>query len=117
MDPLLKSKLNKLRELYPDDDSAKMISDIERGLRVKIAQSGLKDLEVVQDIIAEAKRKISGINMLLQFDEELTEEKRKSLFKERTVHQFYLDRFDTSDSEAKLDQLNQYLDSKIKDVE
>lgn len=108
-------KLLKLKEKYQDADSQKIISSWERSIRQNIAQSGLKDHQVVKQIIKDAEMKIEGINSLLQYDEALTDVERKALFKERSVHQFYLARFDDKHAKKQVEELDRLISEKLND--
>ncbi len=112
-------KLKKLREIYILPEDQKTIDEVEKKIRSRIAAANLAERPEVKLITEDAQRKIKEINILLAYDEELnspTEEarvKRWGLFKERSIHQFYLDRFGIKNIEAELESIDQTLDSRI----
>lgn len=113
------TKLKKLREKYPSDVSLRAIDEDERTLRTLIAQKDFANHEVVLSFTQDAQRKIRDINFLLAYDDTLnTPEKaldRRSLWRERQVWQFILDRFCISVDAVKqqIELLEESLDTEL----
>ncbi len=112
-------RLNKLRDIYKSSEDQKLIDEIEQKIRNNITKSKVIDRPEIQAVVEDAKKRVTEINILLAYDEELnapTEEarvKRWGLFRERSIHQFYLDRFGVKNIEAELESLDKYIDSRI----
>lgn len=114
MDAETISKLKKLREYYYDDEySLKWVESVEKNIRKLIVLEDLTKNKSVIAIIDDAKKRISTINQFLTLDENLTQEDRNRLYRERVVHQFYLDRFEGRDIQKRFDSINSALDEEI----
>jgi len=91
-------KLSALRKKYPDESSRNSIDGDEKKLRELIAQEKFSKHFLVQKIIADAQERIDDLNFQLAYDEELNKPEnqvlRHSLFRQREVWQFTLERFD-----------------------
>lgn len=111
----LKENLTRAREMFLEPDDQKMLDEMEKSIRRDIAQSGLRSDPLIGRIIEEAQNKVSAINTLLTYDEELTDLQRKSLFKERSVYQFWIDRFVGPDVSKKMESISKFLDRKVND--
>lgn len=109
-------KLDKLKEYYDSSEDSKILSDTEKRLRNLIVQSDLINHDAVIAIVNETKEKINGINIVLQFNEALTDLERKLLFRQRKVYQFFLDRLDPSAIDKKLQALDEFLDRKVEEM-
>lgn len=114
MDPLVTEKLKQLREYYYDDDySLKYIATVEKNIRTLVVQEELMQNKAVVAIVDDARGRIDTINKLLTMDEDLTTEARAKLYRERNVHQFYLDRFEGRDISKRFDGINGILDQEL----
>jgi len=114
MNTEIKEKLKTLREYYYEDNgSIKWIDMVEKNIRRLVALSDLAKNAAVIAIIDDARKRIDTINQFLSFDEEMGQEERKAFFKERDVHQFYLDRFEGRSIEARFERINGMLDEEI----
>lgn len=109
----LKENLARAREMFLDPEDQKHLDDIEKKIRRDIAQSSLRSDPLIKRIIDEAQDKVSAINALLTYDEDLTDLQRRSLFKERSVYQFWIDRFVGPDVNKSMEQLSKFLDRTI----
>lgn len=115
----IETKLKKLREKYPSDISLREIDNDERQLRTLIAQKDFANHDVVIDFITDAKKKISDINFLLAYDDEFNQPEkaldRRSLWRERQVWQFILDRFgiDVSSIDQQIELINEEVDNQL----
>lgn len=111
-------KLQDLRAIYQDPVDQRAISEMERQLRVKIQEARLREVEPIPDIIEDAYNHIRQINFLLAFDEELLKpeksEFRAALFKERSVHQFWLERLGAWDAERVISQIDSFVNERLK---
>ena len=117
MDPKIIEKLKKLKDYwYNDDYSLKWVEDTEKLIHRMVAQSELAKHKAVLPIINDARNRISAINKLLIYDVEMPTEVRKMLIRERDVHQFWLDRFDGSNLEKRLEVVGQVLDQELESV-
>lgn len=117
MDANTISKLQKLREYYYDDDySLKWIDDVEKNIRKLVVQEDLSTNKAVVAIIDDAMARINTINQFLQMDENLTTEDRSKLYRERNVHQFYLDRFVGRDIEKRFETTGKVLDQELERI-
>lgn len=114
MDAQTIKKLKELREYYYDDDySLKWIEGVEKNIRRLVATSEIMSTPAVIAIIDDARKRIDTINKFLTLDENLTQEDRNKLYRERNVHQFYLDRFEGRDLDKRFDSINSALDAEI----
>lgn len=117
MDENTKAKLKQLREYYYDEGySLKWIDATEKNIRRLVAQEGLADMPSVAAIIEDAKKRISTINQIISFDEDLTMEDRKKLIAERKAHQFYLNRFEGRDIDKQFELVHKILDEEIERI-
>ena len=64
-------------------------------------------------IVDDARNRINTINKFLTLNEDLTQEDRNKLYRERNVHQFYLDRFEGRDIGKRFDSINGVLDEEL----
>ena len=110
----IEEKVGKLRDVYLGEDNEKMISDMEKALRTKIAAAKLQERAEVKAIIGDGIKRMKDINFLLAYDRTLTDVQREGLFKERIVHQFWLDRFGAKNVEQFIKSLDEYVDEKMK---
>lgn len=118
------TKLNKLRELYKLPEDQRLIDDTEKRIRDLITQAvqqdKLLDDPIIAAIIADTKKKVREINFLLTYNAEYnapTEDAQRlryGLFRERSIHQFWLDRFGVKNIEEELESLNKFMDEKLK---
>ena len=114
------SKLGKLREIYKQPEDQRLINDTERKIRDLISKADKMGDPIFLGMIADAKKKVREINFLLAYDAELnapSEEarmKRYGLFRERSIHQFYLERFGVKSIEVELESLDRFMDEKLK---
>lgn len=114
MNPELTDKLKKLREYYYEDNlSLKWIESVENNIRRLVMTEKLAESGAVQAIVADAQGRINTINKLLVFQEDLSLEDRNLLYRERGVHQFYLDRFEGRDLEKRLERIDNILDEEL----
>lgn len=114
----LQEKLKKLREYYYDDDySLKWIEETEKKIRRLVVNDALKENQSVIEIINDAKARINTINKLLVYKEDITVEERNKLYRERDVHQFYLDRFEGRNLDDRFEQIEKVLDEEISKID
>ena len=111
----LQAKIEAVRKKFTDEDSQIIISESEKTIRRAIMQSKLAEQEPIILLIADIEAKINSINSVLQFDETISDAERNKLFAQRSVHQFYLDRFSPKTLEDKLNALSRFLDSRLQD--
>ncbi len=117
MDPSITEKLDKLREYwYNDDYSLKWVDDVEKNIRKGIVAQELSKNKAVIPIIEDARSRISTINKLLVYDEKMDIDTRKMLMREKSVHQFYLDRFDGRDLDQRLEAVGKVLDDEMEKI-
>lgn len=118
MDPEIQAKLKSLREYYYDDEySLKWIADTEKNIRSLAVNEKLSENGSVQAIIEDATGRINTINQLLTYDETLTQEDRNKLYRERNVHQFYLDRFSGRDIEKRFSTISGIIDQEVERIQ
>lgn len=116
-DPKIQEKIKQLKNYWYDDDySLKFIEAIETKIRNLITAEELGQNKAVMAIVDDAVKRISTINKLLIYKEDMTDEERKMLFHEKKVHQFYLDRFDSRNLGEKFEQVEKMLDEEIKKI-
>jgi len=115
--PDIEAKLKKLKDYwYNDDFSLKWVDKVEKDIRRMMASKDIAKLPVIKMITDDAKNRISTINKLLVFDENMTTEVRKMLIREKAVHQFYLDRFDGTKLEDRMNRVTSVLDEELTKV-
>ena len=113
----IKDKIRKLREYWSDDeDSLKFVVGVEKRLRALVLKEKLSDSKAISDIVEDARRRISAINAILTNDEELPEMKRKLMFHERKVFQFFLDRLDGKKLDQQYEAVGRLLDEELKNA-
>lgn len=110
-------KLELLRTKYiPANDvvSLQAIDADEKQLRTLLAQKNFADSDIAKQIVSDAEKRRSEINELLLHDETLnevgSEAKRQSLFRQRDVWQFLIDRFS-------VDSVKENIERKINEVD
>ncbi len=113
MDKDLQEKIGKLREVYKDPQDQRLIDDYEKALRRRIVEAELGEHEVIQSIIEDAVKKVVEINMLLAYDKQMTEQKRLELFQERSVHEFWIRRFNPKAAERSVKAFEEFIDKKL----
>lgn len=117
MDANTLAKLQTLREYYYDDDySLKWVEAVEKNIRQMVVTSDLMENKAVIAIVDDARKRIDTVNKLLIMDEQLTTEDRSKLYRERNVHQFYLDRFVGKDIDKRFEGINTVLDQEIERI-
>lgn len=117
MDPKVLEKLKTLREYYYDDGYAlKYIDAVETNIRRLVATESLLENKAVAAIVDDAKGRIKVINQMLTMDENLKDDERAKLYRERNVHQFYLDRFEGRNIEQRFDSINSILDQEVERI-
>lgn len=111
-------KISKLRQIYTQPHDQRSITEMERKIRATLQKKELLKVDGIKQIIKAAEEEVSNINFLLAYDEKAnaaTEDAaayRKSLFRERAVHLFWLNRFGVK-SEEVLKRAIEYMDKKI----
>lgn len=114
MDPKVIEKLKTLREYYYNDGYAlRWIEETERNIRQLSAKEDIMKFEAIAAIVDDAKKRIQTINQLLTLDEAMVQADRDKLYRERAVHQFYVDRFEGRDIEKRFESINRLLDEEI----
>ena len=119
MTPDFETKLNKLRDIYKKPEDQRFFDDTEKKIRDLISKADKMDDPIFLGMIADSKKKIREINVLLAYDAELnapSEEariQRYGLFRERSIHQFYLERFGVKSIEVELESLERFMDEKL----
>lgn len=117
MDPRIKQKLKELKEYYYDDDfSLKWIEEVEKNIRRLLAMEKLATNKSIKAIVKDAQARIKTINTLLTMDEDLSTEDRKMLYRERNVHQFYLDRFEGQTIEERFEKIGNVLGEEVQKI-
>lgn len=106
-------KIDRAKKTFLEEEDQKALSEIEKNIRRGIVQSELRSHPIIEQIISESQSRISAINTILQYDETLSDLERKALFKERSVHQFWVDRFVGPDVDSKMAALSAYLDERL----
>ena len=112
----IQEKINRLRRIYIDDkESNKFIDSVENNLRKAIGIKKLAELPEIITMIEDAVGRIKDINFLLAYDEKLSDEPaaRKGLFREREVHQFWLERLDPKKAEEIITSLEHFIEEKL----
>ena len=118
MDADTQAKLKTLREYYYDDDySLKWVAETEKKIRSLVVQQELMKNSSVVAIVEDARSRVNTINKLLTYDETLSQEDRNKLFRERNVHQFYLDRFEGRDIDKRFESINTVLDEELAKIQ
>lgn len=111
----IKEKIKKLKEYWLDDEgSLKWIDGVEKRLRAMVIKEKLVENKAIIDIVDDAKKKISAIDVLLRTDESLSDIERKLLFREKKVFNFFLDRLDGKDLDRQFERVGQLLDTELK---
>ena len=104
MDPIFRQKLEELRQYYYNDDPyLKWIDTVEKNIRTLIAREKLSENASVKAIIKDAKSRVEAIDQLLSNKEDMTEVERMRYFRDKYVHQFYLDRFEGTRIATRMD--------------
>ncbi len=117
MPPELKEKLKALREYWFDDDmSLKWVKEVELKLRKILVLEKLAQNRGAVAIVKDAKERVRIIDMMLTLNEDLTEIERRLLFREKKVHNFYLNRFDGKPLEQQFDMVGKLLDEELSDA-
>jgi hypothetical protein len=118
MPPEIIQKITKLRKYWYDDDSSlKWVESVEKRLRNAIDAGELSKNKSVLPIIADANDRIKVINLLLVNDEKMTDDIRKLLLRERSVHKFWLNRFSAEHTDTKIETINSLLDEELKKIQ
>lgn len=107
------SKLEELRRKYTADEDQAVISNIERELRRKVAESKIKEIEVVAGILKQAAKEVLEINRVLAYSKDLSDFERRVLFVKRDERIFWLSRFGAWDAEQVLTEMDKFMDEKI----
>lgn len=106
-------KIKRLREHYNDPESLKILSEAEKELRASFKRADFSKNKVILDIIQAGEKEIQNINLLLQQDEDITSEQRKSLFVKRSIHQFYIERLGGQTAETRIEAIGKFLESRL----
>lgn len=115
MPPELKEKIKKLKEYWFDDEmSLKWVDEVEKNLRKIIVKEELVKNRAAVAIVKDIKDKLRAIDTMLTLNEDLTETERKLLFREKKVHNFYLNRFEGKKVEQQFDMVGKLLDEEMK---
>lgn len=114
MDPEIRQKIDKLKEYWFDDDySLKWVKEVEEALRRIIVKEELSENKGLVAVLDDVKSRIKVIDTILTFDEDLTDVNRKLLFREKKVHQFYLNRFEGKDVDEQFKKVGKLLDEEL----
>ena len=89
-----------------------MIENWKSRARELVEQDNFRLHPVTQKLAELAKSSIQAINTILQTDEEIAEVKRRSLIREKKVHEHYLQLF-SADPIAELEQIAQAVSDEI----
>lgn len=117
MPPEIRQKIKKLREYWFDDDySLKWVDSVEKALRKVMVREKLSQNKAVLAILADVKDRLRVIDLMLVNDEEMTEDERRLLLREKKVHNFYLNRFDGSKVEEQFEKVGNILDEELKEL-
>jgi len=117
MNPKIEEKLKKLREYWWDDDwSLKFVETVEKDIKRLSAMSDLANNKAMALILEDAKRRVSAINKMLTYDENMNDESRKLLFRERKIHELYLNRFESKSIEERIGLVESLLDKELEET-
>ena len=106
----------KLAQIHPNDyedaKSVEIVSLWKERVPVLASKLDFKNHPVTTEIAQLTKREIERIKSILTEQENLSEVDRKSLFKEKKVHEFYLSLF-THDPSGELEVIERAIDKEL----
>lgn len=117
MDTVLQDKIASLRKIYTSDEDLEFLSSSEKQFRKDIKLSKLLQNEIITEIVSRAQKHVDSISFLLANDEEMPAEDRAKLFRERKVHQWWIDRLSGKDAEQRIKSFVELVDNKLKETE
>jgi len=109
----IEKKVKELRILYRSSEDRAVIDNVEKQLRRNLAKAQIAQIEEVQDLVRATQKKIDDINLMLQWDRELTDDERLRLMDERKIHLFWIERLDPGQATKIISDLETFVDKKI----
>lgn len=109
----LEAKLKRLRNKFRSTEDRLKIDSLEKTLRRKLITAKIGKIDEVKELIRITEKSIDDINVMLQWDPEITELERKVLMMERRVHLFWIDRLDPKKAREMVSQIEHIVDSKL----
>lgn len=110
-------KLQKLRSYYIDDPiSVRLLDDKELELRAALDEETIREFPAMITALKSGEEQINTINALLTNDKGMTDVERNRLIGERDAHEFWLERFQSRKASEIKDNLERFLDEKLKAI-
>jgi hypothetical protein len=106
-------KLDRLKKIYLTPEDQRELDTKEEALRALIKKKKFSTSEIGQELIKDAKNRITEISHLLQSDRTLTDEERKMLFGERDSHYFWLARINGEAEVTAIKGIHNYVDNQL----
>lgn len=106
---------NKLLQLSPkgyNERDSQIINEWKDRVPLLVAQLDFKNHPITTQLAEETRKQIERIKVVLSTQEDLKEEDRKALFKEKKVHEFYLTLF-TKDPSGELEIIEKAIDEEL----
>lgn len=102
----LEKRIEELRNSYTFDQDKKSMDDLQKKVRLANVKSKALDVDGVKMMVDELSKIISDLSVMLSWDKEMTEEKRKIIFAQREcylwVYSFFKDPEEIIESAIKL---------------
>lgn len=112
----IEKKVKELRTLYRSPEDKSVIDNVEKQLRRNLAKSQIAQIAEVQELVRSTQKKIDDINLMLQWDRELTQDERLRLMDERKIHLFWIERLDPGQATKIISELETFVDNKINEA-
>jgi hypothetical protein len=109
----IEKKIKDLRTLYRNPEDKAHVDNLEKQLRKNLAKAQIAEIPEIKELIVDTQRKIQDINLMLQWDRELTQDERLRLMDERKIHLRWIERLDPSQATAIIRDLEKFVDTKI----
>lgn len=109
----IEKKVKELRTLYRAPEDKPIIDNVEKQLRRNLAKAQIVEIAEIQELVRATQKKIDDINLMLQWDRELTDDERHRLMDERKIHLFWIERLDPEKASSIISELETFVDKKI----
>lgn len=109
----IEKKVKELRTLYRAPEDKPIIDNVEKQLRRNLAKAQIVEIAEIQELVRATQKKIDDINLMLQWDRELTNDERLRLMDERKIHLFWIERLDPGKASSIISELETFVDKKI----
>jgi len=109
----IEEKVKQLKNQYRAPEDRESLSKLEKELRRKLVEAQICEIPAVQSLIQDTIKQIDNINLLLQYDRELTVEERLRLMDTRKVHMFWVDRLDGKRAKDYIKNIESFVNSQV----